>query len=362
MLCAGGWWSVPVGAQDEATTAEDRAKFDELFADWKAMLAELRELRLDYQIAKPDARPPLVARFDEVLEQVEAARPELTAAAEACYAAEGKDDSDVGKFLYSATASAIASDNYAESYRLGKQLSDQGYPDKSTLAWTAISAFALADYDEAEKYLERAKEAGALPSGMTLSLDEVSRYRELWATEQAIREAEAEADDLPRVRLQTSQGDLVIELFENEAPNTVANFIQLVEKGFYDNLSFHRVLHGFMAQGGCPKGDGTGGPGYTIPCECYEDNHRLHFLGSLSMAHAGRDTGGSQFFLTFLPTAHLDGKHTVFGRVIEGLDVLPQLKQRDPSGNRSGEPDKIIKAEVVRKRDHAYEPKKLPGR
>ncbi|MBX3414505.1 MAG: peptidylprolyl isomerase [Pirellulales bacterium] len=157
--------------------------------------------------------------------------------------------------------------------------------------------------------------------------------------------------------MKTNQGDIVIELFENEAPNTVANFINLVERKFYDGLSFHRVLHGFMAQGGDPKGDGTGGPGYTIPCECYTDNHREHFRGTLSMAHAGKDTGGSQFFITFRPTTHLDGRHTAFGRVIEGMDVLPKLHERDPQ-RPVGEPDKILSATVLRKRDHDYTPQK----
>ncbi len=107
-----------------------------------------------------------------------------------------------------------------------------------------------------------------------------------------------------------------------------------------------------MAQGGDPKGDGSGGPGYTIPCECYEPNHRLHFRGSLSMAkQEARDTGGSQFFLTFVPTTHLDGKHTVFGRVVEGMDVLTKLQRRDPSAAKPADADKIIEATVVRKRE-----------
>lgn len=362
IVCACSW-AFSAGAQEESSEppTDARAKFDEMFVKWKALLAELRELRLEYQIAKPEERPPLIERFDAVLEETDAFRPELTDAAVACYEQENQPDSDVGKFLYSAAASEISTDNYSEVYRLAKLLSDQGYPDKSTLAWTAISAFALANYDEAEEYLKKAEEAGAVPDGLTLSQAELDRYRELWAKEQAIREAEAEADDLPRVRLQTNRGDIVIELFENEAPNTVANFIQLVDQNFYNGLTFHRVLHGFMAQGGCPKGDGTGGPGYAIPCEVYEDDHRLHFTGSLSMAHAGRDTGGSQFFITFLPTAHLDGKHTVFGRVIEGLDVLADIKQYDPSSpSKTTQPDRIIEAEVLRKRPHEYEVNKLP--
>jgi cyclophilin family peptidyl-prolyl cis-trans isomerase len=134
-----------------------------------------------------------------------------------------------------------------------------------------------------------------------------------------------------------------------------------VEKGFYDGLTFHRVLPGFMAQGGCPQGNGQGGPGYNIYCECDRDDARMHFRGTLSMAHAGRNTGGSQFFLTFLPTPWLNKKHTVFGRVIEGFDVLERLQRRDPDASGPiPEPDKIIKAEVLRKRpDHQYVPTKV---
>ncbi|MHC4403606.1 MAG: peptidylprolyl isomerase [Planctomycetota bacterium] len=164
---------------------------------------------------------------------------------------------------------------------------------------------------------------------------------------------------MPRVLLKTSKGDVVVELLENEAPQAVANFVSLVESGFYDGLAFHRVLPGFMAQGGCPKGDGTGGPGYNIYCECHAANHRKHFRGSLSMAHAGRDTGGSQFFLTFLPTSHLNGRHTVFGRVIKGFEVLEKLQRRSPSDPGPKPADKIVKAQVLRKRDHAYEPTKV---
>jgi cyclophilin family peptidyl-prolyl cis-trans isomerase len=156
---------------------------------------------------------------------------------------------------------------------------------------------------------------------------------------------------------------MVVELFENEAPNTVANFVALVDKGFYDGTPFHRVIGGFMAQGGDPTGTGTGGPGHAIACECGKPGARKHFLGSLSMAHAGKNTGGSQFFLTFRPTEHLDDKHTVFGRVIEGLDVLPKIRRTQDAEGRTVEgvePDRIVKAVMVRKRNHPYEPATLP--
>lgn len=170
--------------------------------------------------------------------------------------------------------------------------------------------------------------------------------------------AKSNEADLPQILLKTTKGDVVIELYEDEAPNTVANFINLVETKFYDGLTFHRVIDGFMAQGGCPKGTGTGGPGYAIACECNRPGARKHGRGSLSMAHAGRDTGGSQFFITFAPTPHLDGKHTVFGKVIKGMEAIDNLERSAPGVS----PDKIIEATVLQKRDHDYQPKTLPSR
>jgi cyclophilin family peptidyl-prolyl cis-trans isomerase len=165
------------------------------------------------------------------------------------------------------------------------------------------------------------------------------------------------AEERPLVLLHTTKGDVVIELFEDQAPNTVANFVYLVEKGFYNGLKFHRVLDGFMAQGGDPKGDGTGGPGYSIACECYRPDYVRHARGSLSMAHAGRDTGGSQFFLTFKATSFLDGKHTVFGQVVQGMDVVDKFQRMDPEKpNPYVQCDKIIDARVLRKRNHPYVP------
>ncbi|MCC3358257.1 peptidylprolyl isomerase [Bacillus sp. REN16] len=121
---------------------------------------------------------------------------------------------------------------------------------------------------------------------------------------------------------------IVIELYSNEAPGTVANFEKLANEGFYNGLTFHRVIPGFVAQGGDPNGNGTGGPGYTIKCET-EGNPHKHVPGALSMAHAGRDTGGSQFFIVHESQPHLDGVHTVFGQVIEGLDSVYRIKQGD---------------------------------
>lgn len=130
--------------------------------------------------------------------------------------------------------------------------------------------------------------------------------------------------------MHTSKGVMKIEFYDNDAPNTVKNFVDLANKGFYDGLTFHRVIPDFVIQGGCPNGSGTGGPGYTIKCELDGDN-QYHDRGVLSMAHAGRNTGGSQFFICHsrANTAHLDRNHTCFGRVVEGLDVIDKVQRGD---------------------------------
>lgn len=130
--------------------------------------------------------------------------------------------------------------------------------------------------------------------------------------------------------IHTDKGVMKVKFFEEDAPNTVENFCKLSKSGFYDGLTFHRVIPNFVIQGGCPIGDGTGGPGYTIKCET-SGNNQYHDRGVLSMAHAGRDTGGSQFFICHNRenTKHLDRRHTVFGKVYEGLDVIDKIRQGD---------------------------------
>ena len=130
---------------------------------------------------------------------------------------------------------------------------------------------------------------------------------------------------MPSAVMNTEKGTINLELFADDAPNTVQNFVDLAKKGFYDGLNFHRVINNFMIQGGCPNGTGTGGPGYTINCEI---NDNKHLAGSLSMAHAGPNTGGSQFFICHSPQPHLDGVHTVFGKT-EDMDVVNAIRKGD---------------------------------
>ncbi len=146
----------------------------------------------------------------------------------------------------------------------------------------------------------------------------------------------------------TDRGPIKVELYPDKAPLTVANFVNLAKRGFYDGLSFHRVIPDFMIQGGCPEGSGRGGPGYKFEDET--KNGLTHERGVLSMANAGPNTNGSQFFITHIPTSWLDGKHTVFGKVIEGLDVVDAVKQGDAikSVKIEGDADAALAAKADR--------------
>ena len=251
---------------------------------------------------------------------------------------------------------AFETNQYADAMKFADKVIAGGDPNGMTLGIAGVSRFALHKFPEA---LEMLKKAGTQDPMANRYLSAAEDYIEFWDKEQKIRKAEAPAGDakaLPRIEFETSRGKIECVLYEDEAPNTVANFIELIEKKTYDGTKFHRVLSNFMIQGGDPLSkdddptdDGTGGPGHMIKCECYSDDARIHFAGTLSMAHAGRDTGGSQFFVTHLPTAHLNGKHTVFGRVVKGMDVVTKITKGD----------ELKSAKVLSKRNHEYKSEKL---
>ena len=348
-----------VQAQPAAAPAEPPA-FEQVFGQWKDLLARLRQLQEAYKTAPFEEKKELESQFNKLLAQGKQLAPVLAAAAERAYVAAPNQDKQVSDFLFSTLSDKVNTDDYEAAVRIAKVLIGGNYPNASVYNLGGVAAFNSSDFATARAWLKKADDNVALAGEGKKLYSTLDHYEPLWAKESAIRAAEAQAKDLPQVKLETSKGVVVIELFENEAPNATANFISLVEKKFYDGLKFHRVIPHFMAQGGDPQGNGSGGPGYTIDCECYQPNARKHFRGSLSMAHAGRNTGGSQFFLTFVPTTHLDGKHTVFGRVIEGFDVLAKLERTE--GDKGPDADKIVQATVLRKRNHKYEPATGPDK
>jgi cyclophilin family peptidyl-prolyl cis-trans isomerase len=339
----------------------EAAAYAAKLVEWKDLLKQLRRLQAEYRNADPTKAAELKKQWSDAIVKGDALLIELRETAKQAFLAAPNQDSAVKELLTRFVADDVARDDYEPAAALSQALLDAGCDDPKLYDPAGMAAFATHDFSRAIEYLQKAKAVGMLGPAGGKYLEDAGKYVEYWAQEQAIRAKEAEADDLPRVLLKTNKGDIVVELFENEAPETVGNFISLVEAKYYDGLKFHRVLPGFMAQGGCSKGDGTGDPGYKIYCECYRDDYRKHFRGTLSMAKSqARNTGGSQFFLTFLPTPHLNGLHTAFGRVIDGMDVLAKLQRVDPQDPMfKADPDKIIEAKVLRKRDHEYKPHKV---
>ena len=372
----------PSAHQPPVDPSPQRAEFEQIFDQWRPFLEELREVRKQYAMVEPDLRPELEKRYDEMVKKGHALEAQLVDAAVVACVKEPEENEDLAHFLMGIVRETLVNEQYEECLRMAQIVIDHGVGEQvgdfySIYYCAAIAAFAASEFDIAEKHLRlldkrQIRLQGKETMAQRNPMKEVVRdckaslpyYQEAWKREKELREQEKIAGDLPRVRLSTTKGDIEVELFEDEAPNTVANFISLVEDEFYDGLTFHLVRSRFAAQTGCPEGDGSGHPDYTIRCECYQPNRRLHFRGSLSMYAPRPDVAGSQFLIMFRPFGEYDGKRTVFGRVIRGMDVLSRLQRREPNPEIPKEllpePDKILRAEVLSKRNHSYEPKISP--
>ncbi len=380
LLAASAGCDISGAAQEPTERGPDRAEFERLFGEWKPFLKELWQVKEDYAEASPEEQAVLRQRYDEMVEKGYALEGALIDAAVIACVRDPAENEDLAGFLLDVANAQLQKEEYEDALRSAQTLVDHriGASDRG-FYWNyyvaAISAFAVGEYELSEKHFQlldknyvRLGKNNPFRKAVADCRENMAYYKEAWKKEQKIREQEERKGDLPRVLLNTTKGEIELELFEDQAPNTVANFISLVEKGFYTDKgnTFHRVVSQLAAQAGCPKGDGTGGPGYTIRCECYRPDHRLHFRGSLSMAHKGPNTGGSQFFILFRPSRNLDGMHTVFGRVVRGIEVLARLQRRKPPDPinaqfvRVPKPDKILEAKVLRKRNHPYEPKITP--
>jgi len=332
-------------------------------------------MRHDYQEADETERTALELAWKQEIQKISQFMVnEVGPAGAAAFAAAPNEDRELTRFLVQLLQDEVDHDQYGPAMVIGNALVDNrcdmpilpikvGEQTRQINIYGALGTccFSMHEFGRALAVLQAAELANAQSADAAQMKKDLEQYQGYWKKEQEIRKKEAADDDLPRVKMTTSKGVIVIELFENEAPETVGNFVSLVKSGFYDGLTFHRVLAGFMAQGGDPEGNGSGGPGYTIYDEFAKPDARIHFRGSLSMAKTGApDSGGSQFFLTFRPTPFLNGKHTVFGRVIEGIDVAVSLQRIDPEDQTTQvEPDRIVKAEMLRDRGHEYLPHKV---
>ncbi|MFO1066437.1 MAG: peptidylprolyl isomerase [Pirellulales bacterium] len=312
------------------------------------------------------------------------------------YEAKPDNEGKNAEVLFAVAARNANSDRYDESVDVVRALIKHEFRQKTFELCAALTLAGTGDYEAAKPFAEAArahlqenvermladkavdkdqkekvfKQAAELDS-LLADLSDIDRQKGLLEAELKAREADAAGEPLPRVLITTTKGEFEIELFENQAPNTVANFISLCEKGFYNRLTFHRVLAHFMAQTGCPEGNGRGGPSYTIAGEHSRPDHRNFFRGTLGMALSTRDpnmaavdpdSGGSQFFICYTTRSHLNGGYTAFGRVVRNMDLLSDIVHVDPDekGESESPPDEILSTKVLFKRNHEYKPETIP--
>lgn len=264
-------------------------------------------------------------------------------------------NSRVVRYMFSLLAAALDGDQYEAAYTIAREMMSQKlYEDESILYEMAgISAFMMNRFDVARLCFNEALQKETLTRTGNVYNELIPYYTQAWKTELALRRQDSVKGDLPRVAVQTTKGNFEIELFEDSAPNTVANFLTLAEKGFYDNNDFSLVLPGFKAQ------VGSSSPGYTIADEFGRPDDRKIFRGSVGLFHGDKpNSGGAQFFITLVPVPQMDGKYTVFGRVVKGMDVVSSLERtRETDGGAKS--DKILRIRILNRRDHVYAPEKL---
>jgi cyclophilin family peptidyl-prolyl cis-trans isomerase len=344
-------------------------EFDRAVEALRKLTAERNEAGLKFSTSSRDESENFRAAWDSTVAKGMAELEAMENAALEMIRGGGEVPDTVLGVLVRMQRRSLRDGKFTRSYEIGKLLEER-LPDMAEVkAWLAAAAVCTDHFDDAEKYqsaLEGFRDT--LPLEILRLFDSLPDLKTKYQRELAFREKEKQLDDLPRVVLKTTKGRIEIELYENEAPETVGNFISLVESQFYTDLLFHRVISAFMAQGGGMTPNNTAKDvDYTIYDECAREDARHHFYGSVSMVKAPfPNSGQNQFFITFAPTPHLDGSHTVFGRVISGFDALEALARTHKIEEEKGEvdlpsavPDRIVSATVLRKRDHEYRPRKV---
>ena len=368
----------PDKPEAETTPEKSDAKnpteeWNELSKRKNEIARQLRKLQGEFKLTdsteerKKEIRDEFTRLVREYNTEIQAKMGEL---AEAVYEADPKNV-EAGEVVMEA---AYNEGQYQQALDVAKNLLESGgkskYAGSLAINIAGAASFSLNQFEQADAYLKEAKEKKQLSDvyGQQF-VEHLPEMLELWTKEQEIRSREAKLkgdEQLPMVELTIGNGKqelgkVVLELFENEAPNAVANFINIVEnedsERNYNGVKFHRILPNFMAQTGNLETSGKTPLDHTIKCECYQENARKHFRGSVSMALTVRDSGSSGFFITHMPTYWLNEEvrpesvHTVFGRVVSGMDVIDRTKQGD----------EIISAKVLHKRAHEYKPETVPN-
>jgi len=340
--------------------------FDAQRAQWVQTLTQMRAIQIRYSNGVERSEENL-QQYGELRDRGRIELRELFDRAEAMFAAR-RDHFDAASLLATVLDYRMGNSTYEDSYQAAKMLLEAEVTLPFLYIMAARTAFLEGQFDEVVPYYQTfVDEHGAdklEPIDHRLS-SIIDVYRPWW--EEELERRAAEADDLPRVLLETTRGPVVIELFEDAAPNTVANFIQLVESGFYDGHDFYQVIDDLLAMTGDPHGDGSGTSGRYIPDEHDRPQRRRIFRGSVFMAKVPvapdsgdfvPNTASSQFVIALMPILPKELSQTVFGRVIEGMDVIGSFQRVDPQEKKEDQiqlpPDRIVTARVLRKRDHDY--------
>jgi len=354
--------------------AED---YELTFSAFRDSIAPVRELYLKHQVAW-DGNDDLqrLSKFTAATTKSHQALILWCEQMAKLYAADPSNFSGIGDLMEEMVLIDSAGDRFEAILPLAKVLmeKDSKHSDDLLMA-IGLTGYAMNDFDLAETAWNKLPHQKSLPVKLQYALERIPETKIKWERELKFRESDALASNNPQVQLTTTRGEILIELFEDQAPQAVASFIFLVERGFYKRKIFFRVADHFAAQTGCERGDGTGNAGYGIPGEMNREDHRDIFRGSVFFAigvndetkNPNLDSGSSQFLLAMTPQPHLDGTVTVFGRIVQGEQWLGNFSRMDLSDeeqrkNKSLNPDFLWDAKVVRKRDHKYVPEIVDGR
>ncbi|GAB5405178.1 MAG: peptidylprolyl isomerase [Aureliella sp.] len=360
-------------AQMEKELIEKRIKpqseeFQNATRELRDHVKGMREVIIRYNNTEPGEKSKELHReFLSKMAKGNELHQKMIAAAVAEFRAGNGDTEKLAGMLDRWTERDADKDRFEGVLEACNALIEANYPEPDVLRRAFLSAAAVNEYEEADRLVDLLDKKGARVDLVIQARQDLPMLKRRWERELKLREKDAAGEPLPIVELVTTKGIIEIELFENQAPNTVANFINLVEEGFYDNNMFHRVIEHFAAQAGSPDGDGAGNAGFTIASEATHPDNRDFFRGSVGMALANDivDSASSQFFISFNPARELDEKYTAFGRVIKGIHVIGNLAKINPEASKEDKekqeglmPDEILSARVIRKRSNAYEAKR----
>ncbi|MCR5162669.1 MAG: peptidylprolyl isomerase [Thermoguttaceae bacterium] len=341
------------------------AKYREAQAALKSALREAAELQRQYLGIKTtdEEKEEIGEKLEKISKVVSKIHPKLFDLAEKAWLEEpSREDGEFLNFIIQVLETRMTVGEYERADAIMQGLIALKIPEILPDLYDAAGeiAFMLNNFEQAARYFDLAEQNKVLSERCAGFKKDLSYYRSSWAKESLLRQQDAGKKDLPRVTLDTTKGKIVLELYEDQAPNTVANFVYLAEKGYYDGMFFEQVIPGEGAVAGRSLETPEGDPGWTIRDEFDPTTSRNHYRGTISMLRGEPNSAGSTFFISFSPIKDLDGKYVVFGRVVEGMDVLTKLQIMDPANpDPMAEPDQIEKASAVTKRDHKYRPKIL---